>query len=327
MKTLVTGASGHVGANLVRALLDEGREIRTLGHYDDKALDNLDVEQIKGDVTDYSSIEKAIDGVDHVFHLAAKISISNSNSARVHETNVHGPRNVVKACMEHNVKRLVHFSSIHARNPHPKNEMIDETRPGSFDDGLPTYDRTKALGELEVLKGVEQGLDAVIVCPTSVLGPYDYKPSYMGRTLLELFQHKLPGLVKGGFNWVDVRDIVFGAMQAEKLGRTGEKYLLSGEWRSFSDLAKCAQEVSGVKAPSFVSPMWLARIGAPFAENFARLIKQDPRYTSVSLRALRNHRLVSHDKATAELGYNPRPLIETMQDTYEWFRSSGMLKA
>ncbi len=327
MKTLVTGASGHVGANLVRALLEEGREVRTLVHYDDEALENLEVEQVKGDVTDYDSIEKAFAGVDHVFHLAAKIAISNKNSELVHKVNVQGPRNVVKACLEHGVKRLVHFSSIHVRNPNPKNEVIDEDRPGSFDKGLPTYDRTKALGELEIMKGVEAGLDAVIVCPTAILGPYDYKPSYMGRTLLELFQHKLPGLVKGGFDWVDVRDIVHGALQAEKLGRTGEKYLLSGEWRPFIDLAKCAQEVSGVQAPSFVSPMWLARIGAPFVENYARLLRKDPRYTSVSLRAIRNHRYISHEKATQELGYNPRPLIDTVRDTYEWFKTAGMLKA
>jgi len=176
-----------------------------------------------------------------------------------------------------------------------------------------------------VLAGLDRGLDAVIVNPTAILGPNDFGPSAMGRVLLDLYHRRLPALVGGGFDWVDVRDVVSGAMAAAAKAPRGERYLLSGEHRSVRDLAALVGDITGVRPPRLVSPMWLARVGAPFATTFARVAGRQPLFTSHSLHALRNHQLVSHDKATRELGYRPRPLVETLTAAYDWFRQAGAL--
>jgi dihydroflavonol-4-reductase len=172
---------------------------------------------------------------------------------------------------------------------------------------------------------MERGLDAIIISPTAIIGPYDYKPSHFGEALLRLANGKLPALVAGGFNWVDVRDVIQGAMRAEKLAPTGAKYLLSGHWLSLHEVAWMVEELTGVPAPRVVSPMWLARIGAPFIASFDRLARRRPLYTGASLQALRGHRNISHQKATEELGYQPRPFRETLVDTLKWFQETGQL--
>ena len=171
-----------------------------------------------------------------------------------------------------------------------------------------------------------RGLDAVIVNPSSVIGPFDFIPSAMGEVLIDLVYGRFPALVgDAGFDWVDVRDVVASALVAECRGRKGEHYLLSGHWLSLVELAQLWGRVSGAKIPRLVAPMWLARAAAPFAANWARLWRRRPLFTSDSLRVLRNHRQISHACATGELGHNPRPLEETLRDTYQWFKQAGKL--
>lgn len=325
MKIAVTGANGHVGANLVRTLLAAGHDVRAITHSNRRGIEELPLEFVEADVRDPAALVDAFAGVERVFHLAANINISPGNEDEVEAVNIGGVRNVVAACLQNKVKRLVHFSSIHAFSAHPRSETVDETR--ALNDGMsgPPYDRSKAGGEREIKKGIERGLDAVVVNPTAILGPHDYSPSRMGLVLLDLYHRRLPALIDGGFDWVDVRDVVAGAIAAGERGRTGEKYLLSGIHKSVAELAKLTQELTGVRAPRFVSPMWLARVGAPFATAAARVLQKEPLFTSRSLHALRNHQLVSHAKATRELGYEPRPLRQTITDTYDWFREAGRL--
>jgi dihydroflavonol-4-reductase len=137
---------------------------------------------------------------------------------------------------------------------------------------------------------------------------------------------RLPALVSGGFDWVDVRDVVQGAMRAEEIAPTGAKYILSGHWLSLRQLAKMTEELTGVKAPGPVCPMWLARVGAPFVTAFDLLARRRPLYTSVSLQALRGHRHISRRKATKELDYQPRPFSQTLSDTLKWFEAAGKLE-
>lgn len=325
MLTVVTGASGHIGGNLTRALLERGRSVRVTVRQDTRAIDGLEVQRVPADVLDPASLQRAFEGAEVVFHLAAVISITGDPAGAMQRTNIEGVRNVVEACLACGVRRLVHFSSIHALSHRPEAEPIDETRPFADGDAL-AYDRTKAGGEQEVHRAVERGLDAVIVNPTAVIGPHDYKPSPVGQVLLDLYQRSFPALVEGGFDWVDVRDVVAGALAAEERGKTGERYLLSGRWASVADLARVVEEVTGVAAPRFVSPMWLARLGAPFVVAFNSVLGRRPLYTSSSLRALRCHRDVSSEKAKAELCYSSRPLRETVEDTIDWFEGAGMLR-
>jgi dihydroflavonol-4-reductase len=326
MNIAVTGATGHVGANLVRTLVDGGHQVRALVHAGNRrGLDGVGCEFVDGELGDAASLARAFTGCERVFHLAARISIVPGDEAAVHAVNVDGTRNVVGACKQVGVARLIHFSSIHALSPSPHDVAIDETRALTSSPRMPPYDRSKAAAERIVLDAVDAGLDAIIVNPTAILGPFDYGPSAMGRVLLDLYHRKLPALVDGGFDWVDVRDVVAGALAAADRAPKGARYLLSGARKTVPELAALVQEITGVRAPRLVSPMWLARVGAPFATVAARVAGKQPLYTRHSLHALRNHQLVSHDKATRELGYTTRPLVETLTAAFDWFRDAGAL--
>jgi dihydroflavonol-4-reductase len=325
MTVAVTGATGHIGANLVRALINEGRSTRCLVHVNCQAVDGLDIERFQGDVRDLESLCRTFQGADVVYHLAACISLSMADWPMLEAINVTGTRNVVEACLRTGVRRLVHFSSIHALVQEPLTIPVDESRPLVESRHCPPYDRSKAAAEREVRRGIEKGLDAIIIYPTAIIGPYDYQLSYFGEALLAMAQRRLPALVTGGFDWVDVRDVVAGAMLAEEKAPAGASYLLSGHWVSMCDIAAMVKEITGVATSRMVCPLWLARIGAPFIKVISQLNGKRPLYTSVSLRALKSNRHISHERATRELGYEPRPFRETLVDTLRWFEENGQL--
>jgi dihydroflavonol-4-reductase len=325
MSVLITGASGHVGANLSRALIEKGCSVRCLVHVNCRAIEGLDCERVEGDVSDLESLNRAFQGVEVVYHLAASISLSMKDWPKLESINVLGTRNVVKACLQAGVRRLVHFSSIHALVQEPLNIPVDENRPLAESTHYPPYDRSKAAAEKEVLAGVKEGLNAVIVNPTAIFGPHDYQPSYFGEALLTMARGKLPALVRGGFDWVDVRDVVTGAMLAEEKGNTGSRYLLSGHWISMCDIAAMVGEITGAHTSKFVCPLWLAHVGAPFIKIVSDIRGERPLYTSVSLKAVKSNHNISHERASRELGYQPRPFRETLEDTLRWFRENGQL--
>jgi dihydroflavonol-4-reductase len=325
MTVVITGAGGHIGANLVRALIGQNRPTRCVVHVHSQAIQGLNSEVVLGDVRDLDSLCRAFEGADVVYHLAACISLSMDDWPLLESVNVTGTRNVVEACRRTGVRRLVHFSSIHALEQEPLSVPVDESRPLVFSRQHPPYDRSKAAGEMEVRLAIKKGLDAIIIYPTAIIGPHDYQLSYLGEALLLMARRHLPALVTGGFDWVDVRDVVSGAIFAEKNAPPGSSYLLSGHWVSMRDIATMVTEITGVPASGFVFPLWLARIGAPLIKIVSRLNGKRPLYTSVSLRALRSNRHISHTRATADLGYQPRPFRETLRDTLRWLEENGQL--
>ena len=311
MRVLVTGANGHIGANLVRVLLSRGDKVRALIHRGAAAVDGLEIEMVRGDVRDPGSIAAAMDGVDSVFHLAAFISIDGPHNGLVHQINVDGSRNVAEAALAAGVRRLVHFSSIHAFKQTPGDQPLDEERAKVSGRGHPAYDLSNAAGEAEVRTLIAKGLDAVIVNLSGVIGPFDFGPSRMGRVFLQLYERRIAGLVSGGFNWVDVRDVVAGALAAAERGRTGENYLLSGRWLTIRELASIAAEITGIAPPSLSSPMWLARSVAPLALLYSPAMRRPPLFTPESPAALAANRDLRSDKARRELDHVPRPTRET----------------
>jgi dihydroflavonol-4-reductase len=325
MSVLVTGAAGHLGNNVTRALLAGGRTVRALVRRTSASLAGLDVERVPGDVLDRASLDGPFDGVETVYHCAAVVSILPSDGPRVLQTNVLGPRNVVDACLAHGVRRLVHVSSVHALARPGSSGVTDESCGPNLDPTAPAYDRSKTAGEEEVRAGIRRGLDAVTVNPTGIIGPHDYFPHLTGRALITMHRGKLPMNIEGGFNWVDVRDVAAGALAAEARGRSGERYLLSGHWASMPDLAALMEECTGRQGPRLVAPLWLARLGLPFLSAWSKLTRQAPLYTAPSLRALTEHRVCSNAKAGAELGFTPRPLAQTISDTFAFYGRAGLL--
>jgi dihydroflavonol-4-reductase len=325
MTVLITGASGHIGANLVRTLIEKKQVTRCLVHSSTKAIEGLQTEKVNGDIRNLDSLCRAFEGVDTVYHLAANISLTMDGWKHLEETNVTGTHNVVEACLRTGVRRLVHFSSIHAFQREPLIHPVDESNPLVNSVNHPPYDRSKAAGTREVRKGIEKGLDAVIIHPTAVIGPHDYQPSYLGEAILMIANGKLPALVKGGYDFVDVRDVVSGALTAAEKAPTGAAYLLGGQWVSMCDLAALVGELTGVRIGKFVCPLWLAHLGAVYFKGVSKLNGKQPLYTSMSLRALQDNRKINHERATRELGYQPRPFRDTIEDTLRWFRENGQL--
>jgi dihydroflavonol-4-reductase len=327
MTVAVTGASGHIGGNLVRALQEQGRKVRVLVREDRRALEGLDLEEVKGDIFDYDSLLRLTDNVEAVYHCAALISIVGSEGGLVYQTNIEGPENMVRACLENKVPRLVHFSSIHAFESDPVEEIIDETRPLCVEGGSMPYDRSKARGQTLVQNAVkEKGLNAVIVNPGGVVGPFDFKPSRMGSVFLDIYNRTIPALIDGGYNWVDARDVVAGALAAEKKGRAGEAYLLTGHWVHIRDVAEQIGDMYKRKVPTLALPSWLAYMVAYPTLWLGKLTGNAPKFTPSAVEALSMHRHISHEKASRELGYQPRPFQETVRDTIEWFREAGKLR-
>ena len=227
------------------------------------------------------------------------------------------------AALEAGVRRFVHCSSVHAFDLE-RPGVITETSARAVDPHLPAYDRSKAAGEVELRKVVAQGLDAVIVNPSGVLGPNDFAPSRMGAVFLALARRRLPSLVAGGFDWVDVRDVATGMMAAEAKGVTGENYLLGGHRHSIADLAALAEHCTGVRSPACRHRCgWPAT--APAGLWWSRWRGTQPLFTPESLHALLTDPTVSSAKAARELGHEPRATEDTVRDVYAWFRETGIL--
>ena len=319
MTTLVTGAAGFVGCNLVRALLDEGQQVRCMVREDRSALEGLEVEFIEGDTTDPATFGAAFEGVEVVFHLAALVQVGDVKAEQLFRTNVEGPRNVAAAARAAGVKRLVHCSSCHALYEHPLHAPIDETRALALSDDCLPYSRSKAEGELQVLEAVAAGLDAVICNPTGIIGPHDYRPSHLGELFIMLHERSMPALIDATYDFVDVRDVVAGLLAARDRGRAGERYLLSGHRVSVKELAAWAHEATGIQPPALTSPMWLAMLGAPFVAGWAKLRGQRPIYSPEALEVLRGNSDFDHGKASTELDYQPRPMKQTVQGFYDWY--------
>ena len=325
MLIAVTGGSGHIGANLCRHLVSTGHSVRVLINRTKKSLEGIPLDKIPGNLMDKQSLESLVDGSDIVIHLAATISINGMADHDLLASNIEGTRNLLEVIKRIPIKRFIHFSSIHALVQEPFEEILDESRILALDDKI-LYNRTKAMSEKLVIEAFEKGLDGLIINPTSVIGPYDFGPSLMGRALIQICKNKLPGLVAGGYDWVDVRDIVSGTVSSIYKGRTGERYLLSGKWVALPDLVKIIASYYNIKNNWTILPYWLAELGIPFLKAYARMRRIKPLYTAESLNILKHsHRMISCDKARKELGYSPRPLEKTLKDTIEWFKNNDYL--
>jgi dihydroflavonol-4-reductase len=325
MHISITGGSGHIGANLCRNLISAGHSLRVLINRNRQSLNGLTLEKIPGNLLDKNSLYTLVKGSDIVIHLAATISIRGMNDRDLLSINIDGTKNLLDVIRKNPVKRFIHFSSIHALVQEPFDEVLDESRSLALNDRI-LYNRTKALSEKIVMEAFNDGLDGLIINPTSVIGPNDFSPSLIGRALIQICRNKLPGLVAGGYDWVDVRDIVSGTILAIEKGISGERYIFSGKWLSLPDLVKIMAEYYDIKENWIIMPYWLAELGVPFLKGYAWMRGAEPLYTAESLDIIKHsHRMISNDKARNELGYETRPLKETIRDTLEWFKNNGYL--
>jgi dihydroflavonol-4-reductase len=325
---VVTGATGHIGNVLVRELLARGEDVSALvlADEDTTSLNGLKVGLVTGDICEIGSLLDAFHGADMVYHLAGIISILPGKKAILNRVNVDGTRNVIEACLKTGVKRLVYVSSIHAVREPPHGTIIDESCPYDPSAVLGDYAESKALATCEVLEAIKNGLDAVIVCPTGVIGPYDYRVSEMGQLIVDFMNRKLKVSVNGAYDFVDVRDVAHGIILAGEKGLTGESYILSGEQITVPQLLSVLEALTDIKAPYFRVPMWLARLAGILATPYYRLVKTKPLFTAYSIDVLASNSLVNSEKARRELGFSSRPIRESLTDAVAWFREQVRTK-
>jgi len=320
---LVTGATGHVGNVLVRKLLERGEKVRAMILPGEcrESISGLEVEAVYGDVLDLDSVFQSMRGVKGIFHLAGVISIMPGANPFVRKVNVEGTKNILRAAMESGIRKLIYTSSIHAIR-RVEDGVIDERVPYDMNNPYGAYDRSKAEATLEVLKAADSGLEAVVTCPTGVIGPFDFRGSMMGALIHDAAIAKPTLYVDGAYDFVDVRDVADGLISAAENGKRGESYILSGQKISVRYLLETVREITGRNFFQMKIPFDLARFAALFTPMYYQMAKATPRFTPYSLEVLQSNSNISHAKATQELGYSPRSLSESLRDTVKWFLES-----
>lgn len=320
---LVTGGSGHIGNVLVRQLLRRGVPVRALlrGKEIPPALQGLDLEIIRGDILQPESLKAAMDGVDIVYHLAAKISLAAGADPEAELVNLKGTHNVIEAVQKAGVKRLVYASSIYALKKPAEGQTIDERQSFEVEDARGAYDVSKARASLAILQAVQQGLNAVIVCPTAVVGPYDFHGSDAGRAIRLYMRPGIKFIVEGAYDFVDVRDVAQGTIAAAQKGRRGETYILSGERMKLGEVVKVVGEAAGTWRVPVQVPLGLAYFAADLLPLYSRISGQTPFFTRYSLNAVSSNSRISHAKASRELGFTARPAVTAIQEAVGWFQA------
>jgi nucleoside-diphosphate-sugar epimerase len=327
--TLVTGATGHLGANLVRRLLHEGECVRVLlrPHHDTRAVDGLDVERAPGDVRDRASLDAAMEGCARVFHCAAKISITAGSEREIYETNVLGTRNVLAAAGRAGVTRTVVTGSFSAVGHHPDRPSDERDPFDPFARALP-YERSKAAVEHECLKAAVDGQDVVMAISCAIVGPNDFKPSRMGRVVRDFANGRMPAYIPGGFEFVAARDIVAGHLLAMERGRSGQRYIFSTEFVTVDTLMQWLEEITGRPRPRLRLPpavmAAIARVASPLLTMLAP--NRPQRLTPGAVHLLRMHRRADCSKAKQQLGYEPTSVKDAVREAYEWFAAAGHIR-
>ncbi len=320
---LVTGATGHIGNVLVRKLLKRGEKVRALilPNESREPLKGLDVEAVEGNVLDLDSVFASMRGIRGIFHLAGVISVMPGANPFVRRVNVDGTKNILRAAKEMGVEKVVYTSSIHAIQ-RAEDGTIDESLPFDADNPYGAYDRSKAEATLEVLDAARAGLEAVVACPTGVIGPYDFRGSMMGAVIHDAAAAKPSLYVDGAYDFVDVRDVANGLISAAKNGKRGESYIFSGNKISVRYLLETIREITGRGFFQLKIPFDLAKFAALFTPMYYRFAHATPRFTPYSLEVLKSNSNISHAKATRELGYKPRSIYESISDTVKWLLES-----
>lgn len=321
---VITGATGHLGNVLVRELLARGAPVRVVVQPGDdlEPLQGLEVERVEADVRDASALRGAFRDARRVFHLAGLVCITAGQEARMEAVNVGGPRAVLDACRAAHVERLIYMGSVHALTE-PPGGVLDET--AGFDPALAAgpYARTKAAASRLVQAAARAGdVDAVLVLPTGVVGPFDFRTSEMGQLLLDLEAGRVPFVPPGGHDFVDVRDVAVGTLAAADAGRCGEAYLLGGERLTLLDVARVVAAQTGRPTPT-VLPTPLVRAVAAFAPAWERATGRRALLTPYAVHALSVPFTVSHEKARRELGFAPRPVATALRDALAWHHARG----
>lgn len=328
MKVMVTGATGFIGANLVRVLLRQGYLVKALvrRESDRRNIDGLDIEIACGDLRDKDSLERALEGCEALFHVAASYSFWAPSPRHFYDTNVTGTENILQAAQAQGIQKIIYTSSestlrLNGQCAGGEYEIDDpETLPGH-------YKRSKCLAELSVLQMCREGLPVVIVNPTTPIGPHDIKPTPTGKIIVDFLNRRMPACVDTGLNIVDVEDVAAGHVLALEKGRIGERYVLGGTNLTLRQIFGILESITGIKAPRLDIPIWMA-LGAARIDEFlwGKLLRRYPHIPVAAVKAAHRVRHFDCSKAIGELGLPQTPVEESFRKAIDWFEANGYVK-
>ncbi len=330
MKTLLTGGTGFIGSAVLRKLVGAGHDVRLLVRpgSDRRNLAGLRAEVVEGDLTNRRSLDRAARGCSLLFHLAADYRLWVPRPRTMYEINVEGTLNIMQAAALAGVRKIVYTSSVATLGLNKDGSPADERTPAVMEDMIGHYKRTKYLAEYEVGRMVrEEHLPAVIVNPSTPVGPRDIKPTPTGRMIVDAASGRMPAYVNTGLNLVHVDDVAEGHLLALERGALGERYILGAANLSLKDILTEVALLTGRRVPRVRLSPWMVFPVAYIAEFLATVTKKgEPLVTTTGVRLARKKMYFSSEKAARQLGFSPRPVREGLKDAVEWFRKNGYLK-
>jgi dihydroflavonol-4-reductase len=332
MTTLVTGATGFVGSHVAHQLVSSGANVRVLVRPTSnlKLLEDLRVERVEGDLRDATSIERAMQGVRRVFHVAADYRLWTAHPEELYESNVAGTRRLIAAAQRAGVERFVYTSTV-ATIAVPRHgaghgtQLPDETIESSVDEMIGHYKKSKFLAEQVAVDAAKAGAPVVIVNPTAPVGPGDWKPTPTGRIILDFLRGKMPAYVDTGLNVVGVEDVAAGHLLAAEKGRVGERYILGGRNMTLKEILDALAAITGRRAPRVKLPHVVA-LAAGYADEFySRLAGRQPQIPVEGVKMSRHKMFVESDKAARELGYKPGKIEAALERAVRWYEANGYI--
>jgi len=326
MKALVTGATGFIGGNLVRELLSQGYQVKTLvrRESDHSNIEGMNVEIALGDLSDKASLAGALEGCDVLFHVAACYTFWAPDTRAIYEANVHGTENILAAALAKGVEKVVYTSTEStigiAKNGSLGTEEM-EANPGQL---AGHYKKSKYMAERAALNMCGEGLSLVVVNPTAPVGPLDIKPTPTGQFIVDFLNGKMPAYVDTGLNLIDVRDVAKGHVLALERGRMGERYILGNRNLTFKEIMDILGQITGIKAPRFKIPLLIA-LGAGYTDELisGKVLGRRPRIPVAAVKTARKFRHFDCSKAIGELGLPQTPVEEALEKAVMWFRTNG----
>lgn len=325
MKTFVTGATGFIGASIVRELLHDGREVRALARPTSELsnLKGLDIEIWKGDVLDKECLRAGLKGCDVLYHAAADYRLWARNPDEMYRTNVGGTTTVLEAAMESNILRVVYTSSVGTLG-NPGNGMPgNEDTMVSLANMVGPYKKSKFLAEREAERFVRLGLPLVIVNPSTPVGPWDIKPTPTGKIIVDFLKRKMPAYLDTGLNLIAVEDCARGHILAEQSGSIGRKYILGNANLSLRDIFRMLQELTGIPAPKVRLPYTPVLVAAWINERISRISGREPLIPLAGVQMAAHHMYFDSGRAVREIELAQTPIKEALERAVEWFRKNG----
>src|ERR1700676_3088684 len=326
MTTLVTGAAGFLGSHVTRQLVARGESVRVLmrASSTNRAIADLPLEYVTGGLGDATSLERAMQGVDRVFHVAADYRLWARKSQEIYDSNVGGTKNLLDAARRAGVKQLIYTSTV-ATIAVDRPELPSESTDSKLEEMVGHYKRSKWMAEQEALGAARAGMPVIIAMPTTPVGPWDWKPTPTGKIILDFLNGRMPGYVETGLNFVGVEECAAGHLLVADKGKVGQRYLLGGENLTLKQMLDTLAKITGLRAPALKIPHALA-LGVAYASTaFSRLIGREPGITIEGVKIAQHMMFVDCSRSQRELGFQAGTVAAALERAVRWYEANGYI--